>query len=135
MKKIKSLLVLFILGSLFLFSSCSKDDDPTLTKTQLLTQNTWKYSSGTSSDPLGQLALAFFSGAEYSFKADKTYSGLLLTLPIDGKWEFSADETKLILDKGTTEEQTFEIVTLNASAFDYKIVDGSLTLTLKFVKK
>lgn len=135
MKKIKSLLVLFILGSLFLFSSCSKDDDPTLTKTQLLTQNTWKYSSGTSTDPTAQSLLALLTGSEYIFKSDKTYTSIFFTLSTNGKWEFSTDETKLILDKGTTEETSSDIVKLDGTTLELKTVDGSIVTTLTYVKK
>jgi hypothetical protein len=135
MKKIKLLSALFLLGSVLLISSCKKDDDPALTKTQLLTQNTWKYSSGTSSDPLGQLVLAFYSGAEYTYKTDKTYSYLIFTQPLSGKWEFSTDETKLITDKGTTEELTYDILKLDTSALEVKYTDSGITFTLKFVKK
>lgn len=136
MKKIKSLLVLFILGSLLLFSSCSKDDDPTLTKTQLLTQNTWKYSSGTSTNPLVQALMGLLAGTEYVFKTDKTYSVTQLGQSIaSGKWEFSSDETKIILDKGSVDESTLEIVTLDGSNLEVKEVDGGFTTTIKYVKK
>lgn len=118
-----------------MFSSCSKDDDPTLTKTQLLTQNTWKYNSGTVSDPLFQLLLALYAGTEYTFKIDKTYSGTQLTLPTDGKWELSPDEKNLILDKGTTEELTFEITKLDATLLEVKFTQNGLTINLKFAKK
>lgn len=50
MKKQLSFLLVLIASNFFIFSSCNKDDVPTptpKTKTQLLTQGTWKYKSAT----------------------------------------------------------------------------------------
>jgi len=135
MKNIKLLTSLLLLVSIFLISSCKDDDDPVLTKTQLLTQNTWKYSSGTSSDAFAQSLLAILTGQEYTFKSDKTYSGILLGFPTSGTWDFSADESKLILEKGTSDETSSEIVKLDASNLELKTVDGGVTTTLKYAKK
>lgn len=136
MKKIKLVSSLFVLVSVLLISSCKKDDDPVLTKTQLLTQNTWKYGSGNSTNPLVQALISLLTGTEYVFKADKTYSVTQLGQSIaSGKWEFSSDETKIILDKGSIEESTLEIVTLDGSNLEVKEVDGSFVTTIKYVKK
>jgi len=136
MKKIKLLSTLLLLTSVLLISSCKKDDDPVLTKTQLLTQNTWKYSSGTSTNPLVQALISLLTGTEYVFMTDKTYSVTQLGQSIaNGKWEFSSDESKIILDKGSVEESTLEIVTLDGSNLEVKEVDGSFVTTIKYVKK
>lgn len=135
MKKIKLLSTLLLLASVLLISSCKKDDDPVLTKTQLLTQNTWKYSSGTSSDPAIQAILVLYNGQEYVFKIDKTFTGILGGFPVSGVWEFSENETHLILNKGTTDEVDFEITTLDATILELKIVDTGVIITLKYTKK
>lgn len=136
MKKIKSLLAFFILGSILLFSSCSKDDDdPAITKTQLLTQNTWKYSSGTSSDPAIQVFLVLYTGQEYTFKIDKTFTGTLGGFPVSGVWEFSENEANLLLDKGTSDEAEFEIAKLDATNLELKAVDAGIVTILKYTKK
>ena len=52
MKKQISFLLILIAANFFIFSSCNKSEDPPpppKTKTQLLTQSTWKFKSATAS--------------------------------------------------------------------------------------
>jgi hypothetical protein len=125
-----------LLVSVALISACGDDNAPALSKTQLLTQNTWKFSSVTSTDATAQALLALFlTGSEVVFKADKTYNQTTLLGPSSGKWEFSSGETALILDKGTAEESTGDIVKLDGSNLELKEVVGTVTTTTKYVKK
>jgi hypothetical protein len=94
MKTITRSILFVSIAALLALSSCSKDDDPsTKTKTDLLVQNTWKYKAVLpANDPNAQLLGFLYKDSEYTFKKDKTYSSILFTIPIDGKWEFAENE-------------------------------------------
>jgi len=126
MKKNKPLLILCILGGLLLFSSCDKND-PALTKTQLLTQHKWV---------LDATATGFIGlGTELSFNTDKTYTAEFPTFSDGGKWEFSADETKLLLDRGIV-IISYQIVKLDENNLQLKeLTPGAGDNTITYIKK
>ncbi|MEQ8301893.1 MAG: hypothetical protein RIB47_00785 [Cyclobacteriaceae bacterium] len=132
MKYLKFLVAIFMIANLALISSCSDEDDPTSAKTntELLTQHTWKYSTGSSDNPLGAILLALFEGSEYSFKADKTYTGVLLGVPLSGDWSFNTSETALTID-----DDEYTITQLDESNLKISQTDGGFTSTLEYVKK
>ncbi|MCB0488751.1 MAG: lipocalin family protein [Cyclobacteriaceae bacterium] len=103
MKHINYLFLSATLLGVTLLSSCSKDDEPNLSRTELLTQKPWK---------LTQTAIVGFGGEPpestaaddiYTFSADGAYTfdegaskedaGDPQT--ITGTWEFLEDETKI----------------------------------------
>jgi hypothetical protein len=127
--------------ALLALASCKKDDDPApKSKTELLTANTWKFSSVTTSDADIQTFLtAFLTGSEITYKKDFTYTSttLLSTDVTTGKWEFADNETAILLDKGTSDEDKQTILKLDGSNLELKFDDSSLSVeaTVKFVKK
>lgn len=118
----KSIHLLFILVlMLSIITGCKKDDGPDAapTKTQLLTAKAWKLDKIMAlgfdvTSLLGEEALGELSNSNIQFKADKTYTSINRTTNAsnNGKWEFTADETKVILDKGTANEMTLDVVQL-----------------------
>ncbi|HEY5826496.1 MAG TPA: hypothetical protein VIT44_19130 [Cyclobacteriaceae bacterium] len=139
MKTITRSILFVSIAALLSLSSCKDDDDPsTKSKTDLLTQNTWKYKGVLPANDLNAQFLGIlYKDSEYTFKKDKTYSSILFTIPITGKWEFAEDETQLILDKGEQEELTFKVKTLDDSNLELTSIDSNQTtaITLQFVKK
>ncbi len=132
----KILIIVGILIIPFAISSCSDDDGVALTKTQLLTSSPWKFSTVSTGDAtVDALFQLLFTGFTITFNTDGT---TVVTFPSepneDGTWEFTAEETKLLLDKGTIDEQTSDIVTLTAATLVITISDPSintpLTMTL-----
>jgi len=120
----------------FAISSCSSDDEIALTKTQLLTQAPWKFSTistgDVTADALFQLV---FTGFTITFNTDGTTSVSFPSEPsVNGTWEFTTNETKILLDKGTMDEQTFDIQSLTAATLVFTFADpdfsGLITLTL-----
>jgi hypothetical protein len=134
------LLVLLVLGS------CSKKSDPTpATKTQLLTQNTWKLTGVT----YGGAAIpgATFTGEllmrpnkTYSFSLTATVMGASISAVETGAWVLAADEMSFTMtpdNPGTSGITTLtsEIITLDAANLQYKQnVDGQ-EVSYTFVKK
>jgi hypothetical protein len=70
---------------------------------------------------LGQY-LGGLSNAEFKFNTDGTYTATNRTTndSSPGKWEFGSDETRLITDKGTADERTYEVVTLTNTNLDLR---------------
>lgn len=136
MPKIKILLFFFLLGYLLLISSCKKDD-LIKTRTQLLTQHTWKFTSAISSDTAVPMLLANQKGSELTFRIDMTY----FTNPITGAsstfgtWEFSTDEKELFTNKGTPLERVSEISKLDESSLELKETKSSVVTTFIYEKK
>lgn len=141
---LKSLLAMAMMASVLILSSCGKDDDPAKSKTVLLTQHTWKFSAVTSDFPGFDLFKEEFAtdyeSDEFKFNEDKTYTYTNTadaSANMSGKWEFSSDETKLILDKGTDDEETYTVVKLDEGTLETSITDPffSITFNLIYVKK
>ncbi len=140
MKTISRSILFVSIAALIALSSCSKDDDPTPTKskTDLLVQNTWKYKAMLpQNDFAAQLYSILYKDSEYTFKADKTYSSVFFTLTVPGKWEFAENDTQLILDKGEQSETKFKVKTLDDSTLELTVIDPDLTseITVQYVKK
>lgn len=119
-----------------MISSCKKDD-LIKTRTQLLTQHTWKFTSAISSDTAVPMLLANQKGSELTFRIDMTY----FTNPITGAsstfgtWEFSTDEKELFTNKGTSLERVSEISKLDESSLELKETKGSVVTTFIYEKK
>ena len=130
------LIIVGILMIPFAISSCSDDDEIALTKTQLLTLSPWKYSTITTGDAtFDALFQLVFTGFTITFNTDGTTSVSFPSEPsVNGTWEFTTDETKILLDKGTMDEQTFDIESLTAAKLVFTFTDpdfnGLITLTL-----
>lgn len=133
-------LVLLVLGS------CSKKSDPTpATKTQLLTQNTWKLTGvtyGGSAIPgtafTGELLMRL--NKTYSFSLTATVMGASISAVETGVWVLSNDEMSFTMtpdNPGTSGITTLtsEIITLDAANLQYRqTVDGQ-EISYTFVKK
>jgi hypothetical protein len=132
MKQVTRILSLLLISVVILTTSCSDDDDPAAkSKTDLLTQHTWKFSAATSTDGLsGTIVGALLMGSEYTFKSDKTYAFLILGVSDSGAWSFNTDETKLTIDG---DEYTLD--KLDEAALEYSQTESGVTITYKYVKK
>lgn len=87
MKKNIFSVLLFVIASLFLLSSCAKKKAEIITKEWLVKEA--KYAGV-------QLSEDMVSG-RLTLRSDSTFSRLEAGQTADGKWSLSADETKLIL--------------------------------------
>ena len=131
MKGINKIITLCILVSMALIVSCEDDEESgPKSKTDLLTQFTWLYNSGTSSDPLASAFLVLLEGSEYTFNSNGTYSGLILGISGTGTWSFADSETKLNID-----DEVYSLTTLNETTLEITQTDGGVTTTLKYLKK
>lgn len=108
MKNLLRLMSLGLLVSLVILSSCKKDDEPNLSRTELLTQKPWK---------LTGIAIVGLGGATppedyqaddtYTFKTDGTFTineGAIKEDPADpqersGTWAFKENETILSISE------------------------------------
>ncbi|MEM7371638.1 MAG: hypothetical protein AAF587_23690 [Bacteroidota bacterium] len=132
------LFVIGVVSALLIFSSCKE----VLTNTELLTQHTWEFSSVEHSDPdpdLKEFYTILLTGITTKFNSDGTYfidaPDSSLADDSSGPWEFGADETTIIIDKGTADESTSTILDLTESTFSYSITDSLGTATVKWLPK
>jgi hypothetical protein len=127
MKKQPAFLIL-LLAFLITFSACKKDDEPKQSAKMLaLTAKSWRLQNAM---VLGQDVVALglgqylggFNNAEFKFNTDGTYTAKnrATNASTQGKWEFGSNETRLIADKGTPEERTYEIIVLTNTNLDLK---------------
>lgn len=111
MKTIKTLLLVALLA--MLTNACSTEE-ATPERTKLLTQNTWTFSSTEGFDEISKAIIeAFADGSSYKFKTDGTVNVTFFGISYSSDWEFNSDQTIIILEPGTEDEQKLVIVTLN----------------------
>ncbi|MEQ9415715.1 MAG: hypothetical protein RIF39_17890 [Cyclobacteriaceae bacterium] len=127
MKSFKLILALTLALTITLLSSCSKDDDPILSRLELLTQKPWKLKSTTivgigSSPPESTSAddlHTFNADGTYLFDEGPTKEDSSDPQTVNGKWEFAEAETIIKLSYGgLTLNQ--EIVELSSSTLKVK---------------
>lgn len=85
----------------FQFMACDDGGGGTPSKTELLTQPTWRLVSLTvngGSQPVSGYNIRFTSTTEGS--GNYTASGALLTIPNSGTWAFNTSETVVVLNGG-----------------------------------
>ncbi len=109
--------------------SCGTDD-PKVDKRALLVGAKWTFSEVVAEDELTQgLITSLYQGSTFTFNTNGSYNGefgdWIDNLAYEGTWELTSDEKKIILDKGTDEEKTWDIITLDSDTFSYK--DGDFT--------
>lgn len=129
MKRIAFLLVLAILAGGTFISSCNKDDETgaivTPSQLQLITSHGWRMSSFfidtmdiTSTIPTCDLDNIITFGTDSIYTEDE---GATLCNPTDpqisstGTWLFANNQTELITNPGTVEEQNYLINQLDAN--------------------
>ncbi len=87
-------------------------------KTTLLTQSTWKTTKFTS----GGVDQTAVEAKLMKFNTAGTYTA---TKPdnstVPGVWEFNVDETNVIMDKGSANERSWEILSLTSTALNLRI--------------
>ena len=126
----KSILIFLLISGPLVYYSCDDDSPPPgPTNTDLLTADKW-VAVGVSGDSasIDELVM-IFTGFEITFSTGGTYSVLIPseTPPTDnGTWRFNVEETQLVLDEGTIDEQVSEVVILTETNFDFQITDVDL---------
>ncbi|WP_125185466.1 lipocalin family protein [Botryobacter ruber] len=127
MKKILLNPFLFFILILISFTGC-KDDEVEPSRRDMLTGGTWNgtavYSQGTditesaknSGFDITKNTLRFDTNGNYT----DTYDGSSDT----GTWEFAENESKLLLDKNTSNEQLATISQLNANTLNVTFSSG-----------
>jgi hypothetical protein len=152
MKKQIQFLIVLIAANFFIFSSCNKSDvtPPTpKTKTQLLTQGSWKFKSATAN---GGDASGYLSACQkdniYTFLAAGTGTvdeGLTKCNPADQQttsftWSFMTNETILHINTAlfTNTTNDFTLISLSetelvVSTFYTPLVGPSVLITITFL--
>jgi hypothetical protein len=112
----KPLRLLVIISTVLAFSACKKDNDPTLSKTDLLTSQAWKLTNIRLLD-IESAPRDCAKDDAYTFQVDKTMvhdegatkCNSTDTQTINGTWRFNSDETVLTLIAGTDINATFPL--------------------------
>lgn len=117
---------------LLIVSSCSKNDEPSATKAQMIARN-WKQTDLLASQagtPAVSIFDTFFEPCNkddiWQFKSDGTYTvveGASKCDPADpdtvstGTWQLTDNDTKIIIDDASEPAQTLNIVELTSTSF------------------
>ncbi len=122
----KSISLLVILWACLLNTSCKKEDgsqpNPATSKKALISK-TWKVDQVIINDVRDQTT--DYSSVRFQFKSDGTYKVNAVTGNVEGIWELSSNEQKLLTDKGTADEDEVTILLLNESQFHLENVETS----------
>lgn len=97
------------------------------TNTEFITMSAWKYSSLSSTiDSLESQYDPFFVGSTFTFKTDGTVDFDFPAEPSASEtktWEFTADESQVILEKGLDKEDYMDISSLDIDNLSLKFDD------------
>jgi hypothetical protein len=130
---------ILLFACILAFSGCKKDNDKPVTKTDILSAKAWKlqdmlaFGQNVTSLGLGSY-LGSLTNADFKFNKDGTYTATnrATNAASQGKWKFGNNETQLILDEGTSDQTTYDIITLTTTNLDLRMsinkstIDGSL---------
>jgi Bacterial Ig-like domain (group 2) len=112
-----------------------------LSKKILLTSHIWKFNDLSSTNWLAQLYINSLNmtNTTVNFDAAGTYTGSMTGQTENGSWEFNADETSIIIDKGTAYEIKADIVQLTSNVLELNAIYhdatlGNFPVTIKLVK-
>lgn len=101
---------------MFTFSSClDKDEDPTpKTNKELLTFKSWKVTKVKEDgiDVSNEPEVAFIKNSRTQFNSNGTYTQTTTNYTSSGIWEFANNETQLVFDPNTQDEENWEITEL-----------------------
>lgn len=139
MKKLLSYAFLLMgLSGLLALSSCKDDDEETRSKTQLLTEKTWKLTSvkvlGLSVPPEDCEAddiYTYTTGGAYSKNEGATKCDVDAPQTVSGSWEFSSNETILTItytELGSTISIPYTIVELTGSTLKLRLSGSGIDL-------
>jgi len=131
MKHHPQFLVLVCLAALS-FGACSDSStEPTVDKFEALTAKPWKVVSYTE----GGTDMTQIGPKELTFKVDSTVKWGEYSVP----WEFASNESQIVLNKGESDERTWDIVDLTSSSLKLKktqfLLGVPFTTTLAAVPK
>jgi hypothetical protein len=119
MKNLSKIFLLFVaLGVTIATTSCNKEEEPT--NTELLTK-TWRITEVYINSQLA--SDTGFNSFRLTFSTAGTYSLTYTGGAENGVWEFNADETQIIIDKGTADEFIWEILSLTIDASRLRTTD------------
>jgi outer membrane biogenesis lipoprotein LolB len=124
-------------------------EDTSVSERQTNIKNIWKVVKVTESSssspvyqnplPSGQSIREDYSSYRFQFKEGGTYSQTLQDGTVkSGVWELSNDDQSVILDKGTPQSVTYEILGLTQTALTLRFTEssnktGNRTLTIDFI--
>lgn len=139
MNRFKLLAFLFAALIVTTLSSCGKDDDAAPSRKALLTAKQWQGNrilidnqDFTSFFNMDNTAMTFNTNGTYLIKLDGDTD--------NGTWEFTSNEQKLLMDKGTSHETNVDILKLTNEALNIKWVERdsdsgeSYTVELQLVR-
>lgn len=128
----KKLVILFL--AVAAFAACTKEGvAPNAEKA--LTRQPW---NGDQVMINGEADTADFFGikdVQITFKDDGTYTDKEISTGDEdsGKWELNDEETQLILEKGTADEEVYELLDCNKKKLRIKITEQGNTIEMTFL--
>jgi len=131
MKKL-TLFYLFLFTILCNLSACGDKDENAAqpSNTALLTASSWQtskvYTGNT--DITNNPAIADYIPQNCKFNTDNTFTITYSSGPLSGTWQFAADETIILTDPGTTNEQQFNIVELKENSLKVTVTNPDINI-------
>lgn len=136
MKPLQLIFALSLVLTTGLISSCSKDDDPTLSRLELLTQKPWKLKSTITERNGYRTPDSYSIDDTYTYNTDGTYvydqgTKINSSAPqtVNRTWEFGENETIIKLSEGgdIIDQEILELSELTLKVKFFNTVDIEAT--------
>jgi hypothetical protein len=131
MKKNVTLLLFLAIGTVVFMASYRTKDTREQNVATMLTAHNWKFENAQSLNSRSEATVnKLYENAQYNFTNEYTYQGEFFEIPIQGKWIIEGD--RLILNKGTIEEEQMEIAIISDEILKVKIMEKGSSVTMTF---
>ena len=123
---------LLLFAVMFNFSACGDKEEDVVepSRLELLTATTWKTNKVLAAglDVTDNPLFAPYVPDSYEFNTDKTFTITYPSGNVSGPWEFASNETVIVTNAGTPDEQKFTITELKANSLKVTATDPTLNV-------
>jgi hypothetical protein len=131
MRKNITLLVFLAIGTVVVLASYRSKGNNNKSVTAMLTAHSWNFEKAESLNANSSAVVNhLYQNAKYNFTSEKTYQGEFFEIPIQGKWSIEGE--KLILNKGTFEEEQMEIAFVDNELLKVRLMERGASVTAIF---
>jgi hypothetical protein len=127
----KKLVILFL--AVAAFAACSKEEGIAPNAEKALTRQAWKGDQVMINGQTDTSGFFDIKDMQITFEDGGTYKTKDGSNESTGKWELNDDETKLIMDKGTADEETWDLIDCNKKKLTMKTTEQGNTIQFSFL--
>jgi hypothetical protein len=129
----KKLVILFL--AVAAFTACSKEEGIAPNAEKALTRQAWKGDQVLVNGQADTSGFFDIKNTQITFEDGGTYKVKDLSSGDEdsGKWELNEEETKVTMDKGTSDEEIWDLIDCNKKKLTMKMTDQGTTIQMSFL--